>query len=215
MTTSSALPASTPFSVRYLQQHGEERDEREQQAQRARRQAATVECSGKRHAMRDEQRGNPGGKRQPVRQARADDDARGPEERLVSTRRWRSVVAAWHSSAALLEQRQRREALGEMTSTSCRAGWSCRARADRSCALAGVGVEAPARELREPRFDVEFRQARPTRAHCGSPVAARKLLEQQLIAARIRFPGDALRRIAGLRGAQAGEVGIAASRRTA
>ena len=74
-----------------------------------------------------------------------------------------------------------------------------------------MGIEAPPRELRKPRFRIEVGQSVPLEP-LRLVVARRELLQQQLIAARVRLPGDVLRRIPGKGGTQSREVRVAAVR---
>src|SRR5688572_11489596 len=75
----------------------------------------------------------------------------------------------------------------------------------------GIRVEAPARELREPLLGVELGKHVPIE-QARLAGAARELLEQQNVVARVRLPRDALQWVAGRRSAQTREVVVAGPR---
>ena len=78
--------------------------------------------------------------------------------------------------------------------------------AERLAAL--VRVEHPAAQLRQPRLGAERGQAVPVE-HVRHDVGAGVLLGVQALAARVRLPGDAPQRVAGLERPQSGEVVVA------
>ena len=74
----------------------------------------------------------------------------------------------------------------------------------------GVSILDPAAQLRQPRLDIEAGQAVPVEAMRGDR-RARVHLDLQSLLARVRLPGDASRRVARMKGAQAREIFVAAT----
>src|SRR5690606_33190529 len=71
----------------------------------------------------------------------------------------------------------------------------------------GGRIETPTRDDRKPLFGIDAGQGGPAK-DVGPALAARELLEQQLVASGVCLPRDASGRVAGHGGAQAREVGV-------
>ena len=200
MTTSSAVPASTPLSVRYVSEHAEQRGEGDCDAQPFRRQLPSA-CSSmtRRRRLRPQRTSSVihSGRWRDVRQHGERQTAMHPDELLPERRQRRQIEPeAAHRG---LEQRQRRQAALAMRRPDVRRDRARRAACSPKALPGRVRILDPAAQLRQARLDVESGQAVPVEA-VRSDRRARVHLDLQALLARVRLPGDASRRVAGMKG---------------
>ena len=222
ITTSSALPASTPFSVRYWSSTATEGADSEQRV--ARCAAASASGTGRcRTASAIAVSSSTGiqaasvgqcGKLVPTtmaavqsRRLRLERELGARRDRASATAHACSTAASMPASNNASASRHAARCFGPSPERDVRAR-----QAQREAAARGVGVEAPARELRRAAARRRARAAGPNRAGTARPSPLENSFRSSMIVARVRFPRDALRRVAGRRRAQAREIVVAGLR---